>query len=77
RLVAGGTVQVREVGTQSPYLSQNSLIQHFGLGTLTSADTLEIRWPSGLHQIVLRPAANQLLQVSEGAAAQDADAKPR
>jgi hypothetical protein len=77
RLVTGGTVQVREVGAQSPYLSQNSLMQHFGLATLTSADTLEIRWPSGFRQVVLGPASNQILQISEGAALQSADAKPR
>jgi hypothetical protein len=77
RLVAGGTVQVREVGTQGPYLSQNSPIQHFGLGTLTAADTLEIRWPSGFRQVVLGPVSNQILQITEGAAVQNADAKPQ
>jgi hypothetical protein len=77
RLVAGETVQIREVGAQSPYLSQNSLVQHFGLGALQAADTLEIRWPSGLHQIVLRPLSNQILRVSEGAAVPNAAEQPR
>ncbi len=72
RLVAGGTVQIREIGAQTSYLSHNSLVEHFGLGTVRAADTLEIRWPSGLRQIVLRPLANQILQVSEGAADQRA-----
>jgi hypothetical protein len=75
RLVAGGTVQVREVGAQSSYLSQNSVVEHFGLGALAAADTLEIRWPSGAHQIVLGPASNQILRISETGAQQAATAK--
>jgi Flp pilus assembly protein TadD len=67
RLVAGGTVQIREVGAQASYLSHNDLREHFGLGTLAEADTLEIRWPSGTRQIVLHPAANQVLHVTETA----------
>jgi hypothetical protein len=77
RLVAGSTVQVREVGAQGSYLSQNSLVEHFGLGTRNAADTLEIRWPSGVRQVVVRPASNQMLQVSESAAGQGAAATPR
>jgi hypothetical protein len=77
RLVTGLTVQVREVGAQSSYLSHNSLVQHFGLGTLQMADTLEITWPSGVHQIVVNPALNQILQVSERAAIEDTADNPR
>ncbi|MDH3456199.1 MAG: CRTAC1 family protein [Gemmatimonadota bacterium] len=77
RLVAGGAVQVREVGAQSSYLSHNSLVQHFGLGTLQGADTLEIRWPSGLRQVVVGPASNQILRVSEKAAMENATTNPR
>jgi hypothetical protein len=65
RLVAGGAVQVREVGAQASYLSDNSLIEHFGLGTTRTADTLEIRWPSGTRQVVLWPETNRVLRVEE------------
>ncbi len=68
RLVAGGTVQVREVGAQTSYLSQNSLIEHFGLGAANGVDTLEIRWPSGTRQIVSAPAPSRVLHVVEQAA---------
>ena len=68
RLVAGGTVQVREVGSQGSYLSHNSLTEHFGLGALEAADTLEIRWPSGTRQVVPHPGANRLLPIVEPAA---------
>jgi hypothetical protein len=67
RLVTGGSVQVRDVGAQTSYLSHNDPREHFGLGRLPAADTLEIRWPSGLRQIVLRPESNQVLRVTEPA----------
>ncbi len=66
RLVAGGTVQVREVGSQASYLSQNSLTEHFGLGDAQKADTLEIVWPSGSRQVLVDVAADQVLDVVEG-----------
>jgi hypothetical protein len=77
RLVAGETVQLREVGAQSPYLSQNSLVQHFGLGALQTVDTLEITWPSGLRQVVLHPVLNQILHVSEEETVQNAADTPQ
>jgi hypothetical protein len=70
RLVADSTVQVREVGSQASYLSQNSLTEHFGLGSSEVPDTLEIRWPSGVRQVVPHPATNQILSISEPAVAQ-------
>jgi hypothetical protein len=66
RLVAAGTVQVRELGAQCSYGSQNSLIEHFGLGSHAQADTLEILWPSGLRQVLHNVAANQTVRVVEG-----------
>jgi hypothetical protein len=65
RLVAGGRIQVRAVGSQASYLSGNSLVEQFGLGTAQTADTLEIRWPSGARQVVVRPAIDQILRVDE------------
>ncbi len=50
RIVAGGAIQLFEVGAQSSYLSQDSRIAHWGLGADTKVDTLDVRWPSGLQQ---------------------------
>src|SRR5262245_25671954 len=47
RLQAGGRWQTREVHAGSAYLSQQSLVQHFGLGDARRVDTVEITWPSG------------------------------
>ncbi|HEX9754979.1 MAG TPA: FG-GAP-like repeat-containing protein [Gemmatimonadales bacterium] len=66
RLVAGGRTQVRQVGAQSSYLSQNSLIEHFGLGTHATADTLEIVWPSGVRERRTGLPAGRRIQVVEG-----------
>jgi len=52
RLVAGGVTQIREVSGGSGYLSQNSLPLEFGLGTSTTIDSLIIRWPSGIVQVL-------------------------
>ncbi len=66
RLVVGQAVQIREVGAQGSYLSQNTLVEHFGLGSHAEADTLVVAWPSGVRQVFTRVAANQVLRVVEG-----------
>ena len=68
RLVVGGASQIRQVGAQASYLSQNSLIETFGLGSRLRADTLEIVWPSGAREVRTNLAANQRLRVVEGGA---------
>jgi hypothetical protein len=65
RLVTDSTVQSSEVGTQGSYLSQNSMVQHFGLGSRQTVDTLEIIWPSGTRHVLTDVASNQLLRVVE------------
>jgi tetratricopeptide (TPR) repeat protein len=73
RLVAGGASQVRQVGAQASYLSQNSLVETFGLGAGARADTVEIVWPRGTRQVYVDVASNQRLQVVEGEAGAAAD----
>lgn len=66
RVVAGGTTQTRQIGSQSSYLSQNSLIETFGLGASAQADTVEVRWPAGARVIRTGLSANQRLLIAEG-----------
>ncbi|MFH5832712.1 CRTAC1 family protein [Halalkalibaculum sp. DA384] len=66
RLVSGTMVQVRQVGSQSSYLSFNSLKQYFGLGTRQRVDTLSIRWPSGKTDTFHNLEPNQFLNITEG-----------
>jgi hypothetical protein len=65
-VATGERRQYREVQSGSSYLSQNDLRAHFGLGTATRVDRLEIRWPSGLTESVADLAANQRVTLREG-----------
>src|ERR1035438_1110513 len=66
RIVSDKVSQIREVNDQSSYLSQNSLTQHFGLAKYNKADTLNIRWPSGLNQQFLNIPVNERIEITEG-----------
>jgi enediyne biosynthesis protein E4 len=57
---------VQEITSQSSYYSYNDPRPHFGLGSLTHADRVEIHWPSGRQQTLTRVPANQILVVVEG-----------
>lgn len=46
--------------------SQDSLVMHFGLGTNTKVDEMDILWPSGVLQRCLNVNANRKIQVTEG-----------
>jgi len=68
-VVAGGARQVRQVGVQASYLSQNSLIETFGLGpTVRTVDTVEVVWLGGARDVRTNVAAGQRLRVVEGEA---------
>lgn len=67
RLVTTDGVQIKQVGSQSSYLSQNSLVQHFGLKHAAVVDTLEILWPSGKTEVFTGLKADRRLQITEGA----------
>jgi enediyne biosynthesis protein E4 len=83
KLVAGGMTQTEEIHSGGSYLSQNDLRVHFGLGSATRIDSLEIRWPSGHVDTISGLAADKFYSVLEGQGivpaakiAPDAKAKP-
>lgn len=57
--------QFATVTTASSYLSASDKRVHFGLGAEAIAETIEIRWPSGIVQTLRDVHANQVLQVEE------------
>ena len=57
--------QVREVLSQSSYLSVNDPRLHFGLGGAATVD-LEVRWPLGMVERLTNVAADQLVFLTEG-----------
>jgi predicted outer membrane repeat protein len=65
RLVAGDMTQMREIAGASGYASQGPLTAAFGLGTATSADTVEVIWPSGATQVLTGVASDQYLEIVE------------
>jgi len=65
RLIAGGAAYERQIGAQSSYLSQNSLIETFGLGALSAVDTVEVIWPSGARDVRTNQPSNQRLLITE------------
>jgi len=64
-LTLGAESQTREVHRGYSYLSSNDPRLLFGLGERTVVDTLQIRWQSGVVQILENLAANQELVVTE------------
>lgn len=50
-ITVAGVTQMREVRSGSTYQSQNQLDLYFGLGTATTIDRLEIRWPNGTRTV--------------------------
>ena len=65
-LTTGQRRQVREVQSGSSYLAQNDLRAHFGIGSATVAERLEVRWPDGSMEIIPAVAANQIVTIRQG-----------
>lgn len=63
---AGDLTVYREVKGSEGFGATSQYRQHFGLGKRTKAETLEIRWPSGLRQVFRDVEANHILAVKEG-----------
>jgi hexokinase len=65
KIVTAAGSQMQAVTIASSYLSSSDKRVHFGLGAETSAQTIEIRWPSGIRQTLKNVAADKILQVDE------------
>ena len=65
RLTAGGISQYAEVRSGGSYLSQNDLRIHFGLGSATKIDKLEIEWPGGARQTETPATVDRALTIVE------------
>jgi len=57
--------QFATVTTAGSYLSSSDKRLHFGLGSEPSAKTIEVQWPSGIHQVLQNVKADQNLRVDE------------
>ena len=57
--------QWNHVTTAVGYASSSPRTVHFGTGKLEKIERLEIRWPSGIVQILRNVATNQVLEIHE------------
>jgi hypothetical protein len=57
--------QWNEMTSSLGYASSSLGPVHFGLGAATTADDVEIRWPSGRVQRLKAPAVNRVIEVTE------------
>ena len=64
-LEAGDLKQRRIVDGGSGFASQNDRRLHFGLGAHEWVDRVVIYWPSGTQQVLLRPAIDRFVTVTE------------
>jgi len=60
---------IDEVRSGGSFCSQNDLRIHFGLGTRTHVDRLEVAWPSGAADAIAAIDADQIVVIREGAGA--------
>jgi hypothetical protein len=65
-LTAGGARQRSDVFSGASYASTSDPRVHFGLGSASRVDKLEIFWPSGLHEEVTLPCIDCIVQIIEG-----------
>ena len=65
KLITANGAQFATVSTAASYLSSSDKRVHFGLGPEAAAQSIEIRWPSGILQTLKNVRADQFLQVDE------------
>jgi len=65
-LTAGGFRQRVDVLSGGSYGSSSDLRVHFGVGTASKIDGLEIDWPSGLRQVLKPPRVDAISRIVEG-----------
>jgi hypothetical protein len=65
-LTAGGIRQRADVFCGGSYGSSSDQRAHFGLGSSSKVDKLEIQWPNGSREIISIPAADRIYTIVEG-----------
>ena len=62
----GDELRMQEIACGGGFGSTNSLELEFGLGPSPRVDELEVRWPSGLRQVLKDLAGDQKILITEG-----------
>ncbi len=69
----GDKIQIDQVTGAASYASQNSLVLHFGLGSIEMIDEMTIKWPSGIEESYFNLSVNTYFTVTEGAGISNRD----
>ncbi len=67
-VTANGMKQRGDVISGGSYLSSNDFRPHFGLGTATAVDAIEVHWPSGKVETFTVPGVDRIVTLTEGTA---------
>ncbi|MGC8667432.1 MAG: CRTAC1 family protein [Chthonomonadales bacterium] len=65
RVTCGNRTWVAQRTGAGAYLSENDPRIHFGIGEARRVDRLEVRWPSGIRQVMERVPADRVIRVRE------------
>jgi hypothetical protein len=65
-LTLGKNRQRQDVISGAVFCSQNDMTLHFGLGTATKVDKLEIQWPDGSTELFAVPAIDKTITLTQG-----------
>lgn len=65
-LSAGGRKWIQEVRSGSSYISSSDLRLHFGLGSASAVDRIEIFWPSGIEETFAPSGIDRFVTLVEG-----------
>jgi hypothetical protein len=75
KVVTSHGAQYWTVSTAGSYLSSNDKRAHFGLGTDSVAQSIEIRWPSGIRQTLTEVAGDRIIKIDEPSASPSIEGK--
>jgi enediyne biosynthesis protein E4 len=65
-VTAGRVRQRADIFSGGSFSSSSDLRVHFGLGTMSEIDKVEIYWPSGKIEVLNKPPVDRILTVVEG-----------
>jgi hypothetical protein len=63
---AGGHTWFQEVRSGSSYISNNDLRLHFGLGTASTVQSVDVAWPSGRQERFPGGSSDRFVTLVEG-----------
>jgi hypothetical protein len=65
-LTAGKNSWVQEVRSGGSYISNSDIRLHYGLGSATTVDRLEVKWPDGRKEHFAVPGVDRIITITEG-----------